>query len=75
MKLTFEKGTAEYIVESFGKEIDDKGYVINPETGKREQHRGRDVTKENLAIVEDGSDIFVDDSFDSLSEHVERARE
>jgi len=74
MKLTFEKETVEYIVRSFGKEIDDSGYVVNHD-GERVQHRGRDITKDNLAIVEDGSDIFVDDSFDSLSEHIDRTRE
>lgn len=74
MKMTFEEGAGEFILEAFGKTVDASGYIIDQATGKREQYNGEDVRLEDLAMVEDGSDIFVDDSFDSLVDHVERNR-
>ena len=74
MKLNFEKGTAKHIVESFGKTVDEKGNIIDKDTGARVEYRGKAVTIDNLAMVEDGSDIFVDDRFASLVDYVERNR-
>lgn len=73
MKMTFQEGAEKHIVEAFGMTVE-SGYIVDPETGEREQYNGKDVHVDDLAMVEHGSDIFVDDSFDSLVEHVERNR-
>lgn len=72
MKMTFEEGAEQYIVEAFGKSIEE-GYIVDEE-GDIVEYNGKEVRVEDLAMVEHGSDIFVDDSFDSLVDHVERNR-
>lgn len=74
MNVNFEKGAGKHVVECFGKTLDDDGFIIDQDSGKRIQHRGDVVHIDDLALVEDGSTIFVDDSFGSLVEHVERNR-
>jgi len=75
MNVNFEKGAGKHVIECFGKTLDSEGYIIDQESEKRVQHRGEEVHIDDLAMVEDGSNIFVDDSFGSLVEHVERNRE
>lgn len=74
MKMTFKQGATKHLVECFGKTVDPQGYVVDEETGERVQYRGEDVKAEDLAMVEHGSDIFVDDGFASLVDHIERNR-
>lgn len=75
MELTFEPDAVEHILPSFDVTVDDEGYIVNQNTGDRiENPEGEEVKTGDLAIVEDGSTIFVDDNFDSLVKHVERQR-
>mgnify|MGYP006882768598 CR=1 FL=1 len=75
MNLTFESEAVGYILPAFGVKIDEEGYVVDKESGDRvETPHGEHVTADELAMVEHGSDVFVDDNFASLVEHVERQR-
>lgn len=75
MNINFEKGAGEHVIECFGKTTDNDGYIIDQDDEERVQHRGEDVHIDDLGIIEDGSTLFVDDSFGSLVDHVERNRE
>lgn len=71
--LTFDESAAEFVLESFGREVDEEGYVVNPETGNRETTpEGKEIKVEHLAGVEQGSELFIEDNFASLVEHVKR---
>lgn len=74
--LTFDESAAEYVLEAFGREVDEEGYVVNPETGERETtESGDEIHKEDFAGLEQGSIIFLDDDFNTLVDHVKRQRE
>lgn len=73
--LTFDESAAELILQSFGKDVDEEGYVIDPVTGERETtESGDEILKEDFAGVEKGSIIFLDDDFNSIVDHVKRQR-
>ena len=75
MEMTFEADAVDHILTSFGVSTDGKGYIVSQETGERITNPdGDEITADHLAIIEDGSTIFVDDNFDSLVKHVERQR-
>jgi len=74
MDITFEENAAEHVAASFGATVED-GYLFDQETGERITNPdGEHIHIDDLAIIEDGSTIFVDDNFDSLVKHVERQR-
>lgn len=74
--LTFDESAAELVLQSFGRDVDKEGYVINPETGERETtETGEEIHKEHFAGLEEGSIIFLDDDFNTLVDHVKRRRE
>lgn len=73
MEVTFEPDAVDHIIASFDATIDENGYIVHGESGERIENPGGDeLQAEELAIVEDGSTIFVDDNFASLVKHVER---
>jgi hypothetical protein len=75
MEMTFESEAAEHILASIGASVDEEGYVVDEEEETRITNPdGEEIKVDELAIVEDGSTIFVDDNFDSLVKHVERQR-
>lgn len=75
MTLKFERGAERRVIECFDKTVDSEGYIIDEETRKREEYRGKEVHIDDLGVIEDGSTRFVDDSFASLVDFVERNRE
>lgn len=73
--LTFDETAAQSILEEFGRDIDDEGYVMNPETGKRITNEdGIEIHKDHFAGVERGSVIILDDDFNTLVDHVKRRK-
>jgi hypothetical protein len=75
MEMTFESEATEHILASVGASVDEQGYVVDEEKETRITNPdGEEIKVDDLAIVEDGSTIFVDDNFDSLVKHVERQR-
>jgi hypothetical protein len=75
MEMTFEPDAAHHILASFDVSIED-GYIVEePSSEPIKNPDGEKIKAENLAIIEDGSTIFVDDNFDSIVKHVERQRE
>jgi len=75
MEITFERDAIDHVLASFNASIDKNGYIIDAESGERLKNpEGEEIEAEDLAIVEDGSTLFVDDNFGSIVEHVERQR-
>ncbi|NLV09138.1 hypothetical protein GOC74_04245 [Halomicrobium mukohataei] len=74
MEMTFESGAAEHVLASFGASVDSEGYIIDESGDRVTNPDGDEILAENIAIVEEGSTIYVDDNFDSLVKHVERQR-
>lgn len=75
MDVTFEKNAVEHVLASFDKTVDEQGYIIDEDSEERVRTpEGEEVKAEELAIVADGSDLFIDDNFASLVNHVERRR-
>lgn len=73
--LTFDESAAEFVLESFGRSVDEEGYVVDNETGERETTEGgNEIHRKHFAGVEDGSIIFLDDDFNTLVRHVKRRR-
>lgn len=71
--LTFDASVAEDVIREFGKEVDDNGYIVDPETGNRvETESGDPINVDHFAGVEKGSMIFLDDDFNTLVDHMKR---
>lgn len=74
--LTFDESAAEFIIESFGKTTDGEGYIVDPERDERETTpEGNEIHIDDFAGVEKGSQLFLDDDFTTLVEHVKRRRQ
>lgn len=75
--LTFDESAAEDILEAFDREVDEEGYIIDPETGEREVVPGsnQEIHIDDFSGVEKGSVLFLNDDFTTLVDHVKRQRE
>lgn len=75
MDVTFEKDAVDHVLASFDKTVDEDGYIVDEDSGERVRTpEGENLKAEELAIVAHGSDLFIDDNFASIVEHVERQR-
>lgn len=75
MEITFEPDAVDHILASFDVTVDEDGYIVEEGSGDRVTNPdGEDITAKELAVVEEGSTIFVDENFDSLVKHVDRMR-
>lgn len=73
--LTFDESATEFVLESFGREVDQDGYIYNPETGERETTpEGNEIHVDDFAGVEKGSTLFLDDDFTTLVNHIKRRK-
>lgn len=71
--ITFDDSAAGFVLEAFGKEVDEQGYVVDAETGERvTTPEGHEVKASEFAGVERGSTLFLDKNFESLVQHVKR---
>ncbi|PYZ02651.1 hypothetical protein C8039_03060 [Halogeometricum sp. wsp3] len=74
--LTFDESAAEFLIESFGKTTDGEGYIVDPQRNERETTpEGNEIHIDDFAGVEKGSQLFLDDDFTTLVEHVKRRRQ
>lgn len=76
MKMTFEPEAATHVLSAFGATTDEEGFIVDRESGDRvTTPDGESITVDELAMIEHGSNVFVDDNFASLVDHVERNRD
>lgn len=71
--ITFDESATDAILDEFNKAVDEEGYIIEADTGERVlTPEGEEITKEEFAGIAKGSEIFVEDNFVSLINHVKR---
>lgn len=74
--LTFDESATDFILEVFDKAVDEEGYIVDAETGERvTTPDGHEIKASEFAGIEKGSELFIDDNFVSLVEHVKRRSE
>lgn len=67
LEITFTEGAIEPVLEAFGKRIDTDGYIIESDTGERVlTPENNEIKADNLAVLAEGSDVFIEDNFVSL---------
>lgn len=73
--VTFDDSAVEFILSEFDKSVDEEGYIIESETGERVlTPNGEEITAEEFGGIAEGSEIFIEDNFVSILDHVKRRR-
>ena len=71
-EITFRPSAAEKVLEKFGKEVDEEGYIVDQETQERvESNLNNEVTIDNFGGVGKGSQVFLEKDYVSVAEFVE----
>jgi hypothetical protein len=73
--LKFESGAAEFVLDAFDRDIDEDGYIVNEEGERETTPKNEEIRIEDFAGIEKGSELFIDDDFTSISDHLQRRRE
>jgi len=72
-QLTFTEDATEFILEGFGKTVDEEGFIIEQESGERVlTPAGEEIEADDLGGIANGSEIFVEDNFASVVDYVEK---
>ena len=66
--ITFDKASADFILEAFGKTVDKEGYIVEKENTKQRvlAEDGQEIEKLQFAGVRKGSEIFIKSDLISL---------
>ena len=66
-KLLFTQEALPYILEAFGKAIDDKGFIIEKATGEHVlTPEGEEILASEFGGIKRGSEIFIKDDLYSI---------
>lgn len=72
-QVVFSEDTKDFILEIFGKKVDDDGYIVEKDTGSRViTPEGNFVRNEDFAAVVPGSEVFVTNDMPSLLKYANR---
>lgn len=72
-EIAFNESASKAILEQFDKTVDDSGYVVEEDTGNRVlTPDGEELPLKQFAGIAKGSEIFIEDNFVSLINHVNR---
>lgn len=70
-EITFDESGREFVLDAFDKAVDDDGYIIEADDGTRVlTYDGKPLKEEELGLIAEGSDIFVEDNFASIVDFV-----
>lgn len=79
MEMSFDETAAEWVLNCFGKEVNDRGFVVDKDTKEKVlTPDGKEIPIEDFAGVvkgDDGSTLFIKDNFASIVEYVKRKKE
>lgn len=68
--ITFNDSTKKLVLNIFGKDVDDDGYIVEKETGKRVvTPAGSEVHLREFAGIRKGSEIFITKDLPSLIQY------
>jgi len=72
MKITFEKGLAERVLVGFNKSVDDSGYIVDNQSGKRVlSPDGEEIKLSEFAGIVPGSEVFIKSDIVSLIKYLD----
>ncbi|MBI4170189.1 MAG: hypothetical protein HY514_00705 [Candidatus Aenigmarchaeota archaeon] len=62
--LEINESNIDFLLEKFGKEVNEEGFIIDKETKEKVtcRYTGREIKKETLGGILPGSEIFIEDS-------------
>jgi hypothetical protein len=69
--IVFDETNIEYLLDLFDKEVDEEGYIYDPELDNRVRSDGDPIKASELGVVGYGSEIFIRDEVDSIVDFVE----
>jgi len=65
--ITFDESSRKVILQVFGKDIDEQGYIVDTKTGQRVlSPDGEEVLAKDFAGIRKGSEIFITKDLPSL---------
>lgn len=74
--IVFKEEQVDYLLDLFGKEVDDEGYIVDAETREREPSTDEDfIKKDDLGYVGHDSVHFVEDDISSIIEFLSEQSE
>lgn len=66
-KIVFDKGSKDFVLDAFNKGVDKDGFIIEKSNKTRIQTpEGKEITKDQLSIIEKGSEKFIAGDLTSL---------
>lgn len=69
--IVFERSRMDYLLDLFGTEVDEEGYVVDASTGERALSTDGDPLKaDDLGVVGHGSEVLVEDDFTAIVDYV-----
>ncbi len=70
LKVTFDESMRDFVLEAFGKKVDESGYLIESDNpGQRVLTKdGQEIKKEKFAGIRKGSEIYIKSDLISLIE-------
>lgn len=69
--IVFERSRMDYLLDLFGTEVDEEGYVVDASTGERVLSTDGDPLKaDDLGVVGHGSEVLAEDDFTAIVDYV-----
>jgi len=67
-KIIFDESSKDFILEMFGKTTDEEGFIVEKENPsiRIQTPEGREITKQQLAVITKGSQKFITADLTSL---------
>ena len=66
MKIVFDKGTIDFVLGIFNKSCDSEGFIIDRDKSRILTPEGREITKNELSVIQKGSEKFIAGDLTSL---------
>ena len=65
-KIVFDKGATDFVLDIFSKSSDSEDYIIDKDKTRILTPEGREITKDQLAVIKKGSEKFIAGDLTSL---------
>lgn len=70
-EIIFDDSAVDYVLDAFEKEVDSDGYIVESDSGEKVlTPDGEEILADELAILAEGSDVFIEDNFASIVDYV-----
>jgi hypothetical protein len=74
--ITFDDSAVEFVLDAFGNTVDEEGYIVKKDTGKRVlTPEGNPLSPADLGGIAKGSEIYIEDNYVSVLEYVKSKQE